>query len=94
MAEPVNLEAFNIQFAKLVLIQELVDVQKQVDVDVWVSGNLAMADAKGEATAFGADTVAETLALTKTTAVQGLFSDSSSIAQSLSATPNADWHIG
>jgi hypothetical protein len=94
MTDIPNLETFAIQFLKLVQIVEQVDIQKEVDVDVWVSGNLAMADAKGEAQAFGADTLAETLALTSTTVVQGLFSDSSSHAQSTSATPNADWHIG
>jgi hypothetical protein len=93
MAET-NLEAFAIQFTKLVQILEQVRIDKDVNVDVFVKGTLAMADAKGEATAFGDNTVAETRALTKTTAAEGLFSDSSSIAQSLSAaTPNPDWHI-
>jgi hypothetical protein len=88
-----NLEAFAISFAKLVQILEQVRVDKDVNVDVFVNGNLAMADAKGEADAFGDNTVAETLALTSTRTVEGLFSDSSSIAQSLSAsTPDAD-HI-
>jgi hypothetical protein len=92
MAVP-NLEAFAIQFTKLVQILEQVRVDKDVNVDVFVKGNLAMGDAKGEADAFGDNTVAETLALTKTTTVEGLFSDSSSIAQSLSAsTPDHD-HI-
>ena len=88
-----NLEAFAISFAKLVTIMERVDIDKEVDVDVFVKGTLAMGDAKGEADAFGDNTVSETLALTKTTVVDGVGSNSSSIAQSLSATLDNDWHL-
>jgi hypothetical protein len=78
------LESFAISFAKLVAIIEKVDVEKQFDVNVFVEGNSALADAKGEADALGPDSHTETLALTTTTAVQGVGSASSSIAESLS----------
>ena len=35
MAEPSNLESFAIQFTKLVQVLELVDIQKEINVDVW-----------------------------------------------------------
>ena len=79
-----NLEAFAISFAKLVQIMEQVRVDKDFNVDVFVQGNSAMANAKGEADALGPDSHTETLALTTTTVVQGVGSSSSSIAQSLS----------
>ena len=78
------LEAFAISFAKLVTILDLVKVDKDFNVDVFVQGNSAMANAKGEADALGPDSHTETLALTTTTVVQGVGSSSSSIAQSLS----------
>jgi hypothetical protein len=40
-----NLEAFAISFAKLVQVLELVQVDKDFNVDVWVQGNSAMANA-------------------------------------------------
>ena len=79
-----NLEAFAIEFAKLVQIDEQVDVQKQFDIDVAVQGNSALADVKAEATALGPNTHTETLGLTSTTAVDGVGSSSSSIAESIS----------
>ena len=79
-----NLEAFAISFSKLVAIMEKVHVDKDFNVDVWVEGNSALADAKGEADALGPDSHTETLALTTTTAVFGVGSASSSIAESLS----------
>ena len=79
-----NLEAFAISFAKLVRIMEDVQVDKDFNVDVFVEGNSALADAKGEADALGPDSHTETLALTTTTAVFGVGSASSSIAESLS----------
>ena len=78
------LEAFAISFAKLVQIMEEVKVDKDFNVDVFVEGNSALADAKGEADALGPDSHTETLALTTTTAVFGVGSASSSIAESLS----------
>ena len=78
------LEAFAIQFSKLVEILEQVKVDKDFNVDVFVEGNSAMANAKGEAAALGPDSHTETLALTTTMAVQGVGSSSSSIAESLS----------
>ena len=89
-----NLEAFAISFAKLVQIVEQVDIQKQIDIDVFVKGNSALADAKAESDALGPNSHTETLGLTSTTAVQGVGSSSSSIAESLSlATKVADWHM-
>jgi hypothetical protein len=83
------LEVFAIQFAKLVEIAEQVDIEKNFDVSVFVAGNSALADAKGESTALGFNSHSETLALTSTTAVEGVGSSSSSIAQSLAlAQPN------
>src|SRR5262245_42854532 len=92
-----NLEVFAIQFAKLVDIQEQVDIQKQFDIDVQVQGNSALADAKAEATALGPNTHTETLGLTSTTAIQGVGSSCSYIAESLSLTTRhaeADCHVG
>ena len=89
-----NLEAFAIEFQKQVDIQEQVDIQKQFDIDVQVQGNSALADVKAEATALGPNTHTETLGLTSTTAIQGVGSSSSSIAESLSlATKDAAWHM-
>src|SRR5499427_10228408 len=79
-----NLEAFAIEFLKEVDIQEQVDVQKQFDIDVQVQGNSALADVKAEATALGPNSHTETLGVTSTTAVAGVGSSSSSIAESLS----------
>jgi formyltetrahydrofolate synthetase len=79
------LEAFAISFAKLVQIQENVDIQKDFDITVFVAGNSALADAKAEADALGFNSHTETLALTTTTVVQGVGSSSSSIAESVSA---------
>jgi hypothetical protein len=80
------LEAFAVEFAKLVAIEEQVQIDKQIDIDVAVQGNSALADAKGEAVALGPNSHAETLGLTSTTAVDHVGSSSSSIAESLSAT--------
>jgi hypothetical protein len=87
----IDIEAFAVQFTKLVQILEQVAIEKEVDVDVFVKGNLAMADTKAVAAAdaLGPNTVTETLTLatTATTAVQGVgsSSDSSAISESLSA---------
>jgi hypothetical protein len=81
-----NLEAFAISFEKLVDIVEQVAIEKTIFVDSFVFGNSAMADAKGEADALGPNSHTETLALTTTTAVQGVGSSSSSIGESVSAT--------
>jgi hypothetical protein len=79
-----NLEAFAISFSKLIAILDLVEVNKDFNVDVWVDGNSAMANAKGEAAALGPDSHTETLALTTTNTVFHVGSASSSIAESLS----------
>jgi hypothetical protein len=89
-----NLEVFAIQFAKLVQIQELVRIDKEIDVAAFVKGTSAIAEAKGDAFAFGPNSHTETLALTKTDAVEGLFSKSASIAESVSAATKAwDFHM-
>ena len=89
-----NLEAFAIQFTKLVEIQEQVDIQKQIDVHVFVKGNSALADAKGESSALGPNSHTETLALTTTVVQQGVGSSSSSIAESVAAaTKDWAWHM-
>jgi hypothetical protein len=94
MAEPSNLESFAIQFAKLVQVLERVDIQKEINVDVWVQGNSAIGEAKGEADALGPNSHTETLALTQTFTAQGVGSSSSSIAESVSAaTKGWDWHM-
>jgi hypothetical protein len=94
MTTPANLESFAISFSKLVQVLEQVRIDKEINVDVWVQGNSALADAKGEATALGPNAVSETLGLTSTTAVQGVGSSSSSIAESVSAaTRDAAWHM-
>jgi len=85
-----NLEAFAISFAKLVQVLERVDIDKSIDIDVFVKGNSAIADAKGEADALGPNSHTETLALTTTAVVQGVGSTSSSIAESVSAATR-DW---
>jgi hypothetical protein len=88
------LEAFAIQFTKLVAILEQVRIDKDINVDVFVKGNSALADAKGESDALGPNSHTETLALTTTTAVQGVGSSSSSIAESVAAaTRGWDWHM-
>jgi hypothetical protein len=79
-----SLEAFAIEFEKEVNIEEEVNVEKQFNVDVQIQGNSALADVKAEATALGPDSHTETLGLTSTTAVAGVGSSSSSIAESLS----------
>jgi hypothetical protein len=91
-----NLESFAVEFAKLVQIEEQVDVQKEFDINVMVQGNSALADVKAEASALGPNSHTETLGLTSTTTVQGVGSSSSSIAESLSLatkTAAADWHF-
>jgi hypothetical protein len=87
------LESFAISFAKLVLVQEHVDINKDIDVSVYVQGNSALANSKAEADALGPNSHSETLSLTTTTAVQGVGSSSSSIAESVSAATKAyDFH--
>jgi hypothetical protein len=95
-----DIEQFAISFQKLVDIVERVDIKKDVNVDVFVKGTLAMADTKAiaDAAALGKDTVTETLAVTnsETSVVQGVGSAShaDSISESLSAAgPVRDWHI-
>ena len=84
------LESFAISFAKLVQIMEDVKIDKAIDIDVWVQGNSALANAKGEADALGDNSHTETLALTTTAVAEGVGSSSSSIAESVSAATR-DW---
>jgi len=87
------LEVFAVEFAKLVQIEEQVQIDKQINATVFIAGNSALADVKAEATALGPNSHTETLGVTTTTAVAGVGSSSSSIAESLSlATKVADWH--
>jgi hypothetical protein len=79
-----SFESFAIEFTKLVEILDLVLVDKFIDVDAFVDGTSALATAKGEAAAIGFESHTETLGLTTTTAVAGIGSTSSSIAESLS----------
>jgi hypothetical protein len=88
------LESFAIEFTKLVQILEQVRIDKDIDVHVFVQGNSALAEAKGESDALGPNTATETAAFTTTTAVQGVGSSSSSIAESLAAATRdakVDW---
>ena len=80
------LESFAVQFTKLVEIQEQVDIDKNINVDVYVQVNSALADAKAEA--FGPNTAAQSLTLTQV--VQGYAS--SSISEAMSATTGSNWH--
>jgi hypothetical protein len=84
-----NLETFAFQFIKLVEIFEEVRIDKEIDVDVFVVGNSALANAKGESEALGPNTTSETAAFTSTFAVEGVGSSSSSIAESMAATNDA-----
>jgi hypothetical protein len=87
-----NLETFAVQVVKLVQVLEQFEIEKEVNVDVMVKGTLATALTKGEATAFGDNTLAETAAFTSTNAVEGVGSTSSSIAESTSAALR-DWAV-
>jgi hypothetical protein len=88
-----NVEAFAVQFQKTSIVVDLAYINKKIDVDVHVKGNSAIADAKGESTALGYNSHTETLALTSTTAVQGVGSSSSSIAQSVAATSGSHFDM-
>jgi hypothetical protein len=90
MTDIPNLESFAISFLKLVNVMEQVKIDKDINVDVFVQGNSAIADAKGEADALGPNSHTETLALTTTAVAQGVGSSSSSIAESVSAATR-DW---
>jgi hypothetical protein len=85
-----ELEVFAVQFTKLVQILEQVEIEKEINVDVAVTGNSGIADAKGEASALGPNSHTETLGLTSTTAVQGVGSDSHSFAQSVAAANGSE----
>jgi hypothetical protein len=89
------LEAFAIQFAKLVQILEEVQIDKHIEATVFIAGNSAIANAKGESDALGPNSHTETLALTTTTVVQGVGSSSSSIAESVAAAQPDDlvWNL-
>jgi hypothetical protein len=76
-----------ISFDKMVNITETADITKTIDVNAWVKGNTAMANATADAV--GHNTVTETL--TQTTVVQGYGSHSDS--ESMSATSGNHFHI-
>ncbi len=77
----------SVDFSKLVNIAELTQVVKMIDVNAFVHGNTAMANATADA--LGTNTVSETL--TQTTVAQGI--GSSSASESLSATSGYHWHL-
>jgi hypothetical protein len=89
------LEAFAIQFTKLVEILEQVQIEKSIEATVFIAGNSATADVKAESSALGPNSFAETLGLTSTTVVQGVGSSSSSIAESVAAAQPDDlvWNL-
>jgi hypothetical protein len=76
-----------IDFSKLVNIVETANIQKDIDVNAFVKGNTAMANATADA--MGHNTVTETL--TQTTVVQGVGSHSDS--ESLSATSGHQFYL-
>jgi hypothetical protein len=78
--------ALDVSFLKLVAVQELVDINKSIDVSAFVHGNSAIANATADA--IGPNSHSETL--TQTTAVQGV--GSSSVSESLSATNGSYFH--
>jgi len=78
--------ALDVSFLKLVAVQELVDINKSIDVSAFVHGNSAIANATADA--IGPNSHSETL--TQTTAVQGV--GSSSVSESLSATNGSFFH--
>ena len=83
-----------VDFLKFVDIFEQVRIEKDIDVDVRINGTLAMANAEADAFVLGDNSVTETLALTETTAVEGVGSESHSVAESLSAaTADPKWDI-
>jgi hypothetical protein len=80
-------------FAKLVQILEVVRIDKDINVDVFVKGNSAIANVEADADALGPNSHTETLALTTATAIQGVGSSSSSVAESVAAaTKGFDFH--
>ena len=76
-----------IEFAKLVNIYENTQVNKDIDVNAFVKGNSAFANATADA--IGHNTVTETL--TQTQVAQGMGSHSDS--ESLSATHGFFFHV-
>lgn len=80
------MNGYDVSFFKYVSIFDRAVIDKEIDVDVFVDGNSAIANAT--ANALGPNTHTETL--TQTTAVQ--FLGSSSISESVSATDY--YHFG
>jgi hypothetical protein len=88
-----NVEAFAVQFTKFSAIVDLAYINKQIDVDARVKGNSAIANAKGDSTAIGYNSHTETLAYTNTTAVQGVGSNSQSVAESVAAASPSHFYF-
>ena len=82
------MDRFDVSFFKYVSIFDFAEIDKEIDVDVYVDGNSAIANAT--ANALGPNTHSETL--TQTTAVQ--YVGSSSVSESVSATDyyHFGWH--
>jgi hypothetical protein len=74
-------------FSKYVDIYEKAQIDKSIDVNAYIHGNVGMANATADA--LGPNTVSETL--TETHAIQGF--GSSAASESLSATSGYDYHI-
>ena len=81
------MDSNGIDFSKLVNIMENVNIQKDIDVNAFVKGNSALANATADAV--GHNTVTETL--TQTTVMQGYGSHSDS--ESLSATSGHHFYL-
>jgi hypothetical protein len=81
------MQAPDVSFTKFVDIFERAHVDKDFNVDVWVKGTSAMANATADA--LGKNTHSETTTITH--AVEGIGSSSASESVSL-ATKNFDFH--
>jgi hypothetical protein len=77
--------AYDVSFFKYVDVRDYVNVDKEFDIDAYVKGNSAMANATADA--LGKNTHTETL--TQTAVVQGEYSGS--VSESISAT--SGWHF-
>jgi hypothetical protein len=76
----------DVSFTKYVNIYDKVYIDKTIDVDVWVKGNSAIANATADA--FGKNTHSETL--TQTVSAEGEYSGS--VSESVSASTK-DFHF-
>ena len=77
---------FDVSFLKYVNVSESVDIDKSINVNAFVHGNSAMANATADA--LGANSHSETL--TQTTSVQNY--GSSPVSESVSASTGSFFH--